>query len=144
MLRRRMGHLVHIGLLPSSYHFSLTLGSFLLRWLVEGKNKTFFILQFRKKNNCCLYFDFFLQKGNFLNISSCHSDIYPFLIGKHSWNKSPKRIRFIFLVDLGLSQNRQLQLMTLLTIKISVYQRMKTPTKLYIGTDSNWMNPCHQ
>lgn len=67
-----------------------------------------------------------------VNMWSSHSDIYLFLIGKHCWNRSPKRIRLNFLVDLGLLQNRQLQqlqLVTFLTIKISVYQRMKTPTK---------------
>lgn len=75
---------------------------------------------------------------------SSHLDIYLFLIGKHSWNRSLKRIRLIFLVDLGLSQYRQLQLVTLLTIKISMYHKAKTLIKHYINSDSNWRNRCHQ
>lgn len=106
--------------------------------------KYFFFTQTSKEKQRLFVFWFLFQKCNFLNIRSCHLGIYLFLVGKQSLNRNQKRIRLIFLVDLGLSQNRQLQLMTHLTIKISVCQKMKTPTKLYINNDSNWLNPCHQ
>lgn len=94
-----------------------------------------------KGKQLCLYSDFDFKQQI---CDLVHSDIYRFLVGKHSWNRSLKRIRLIFLVDLGLSQDRQLQLVTYLTIKISVYHKTKTPIKHYINSDFNWLNRCHQ
>lgn len=88
-------------------------------------------------------FWFFISKGNFLNIWSCNSDIFLFLIEKHFWDRSPKQMKLFFLGGLDLIQSRLLPLMTHLTIKNSVYHKTKTLIKPYISNDSHRLNPCH-